>query len=153
MTTGTGLASPQEAHLAFGPRWRVLNRTAYGNGEGLAHLALPDTFVGDLEVGHILHPALMDLATGWAMGLIPGYNGVNLWVPLSYGSVRVWADLPQHIISHARLRGDSDPGFASFDITLATPDGSVVAEITRFTIKAAGTGQLCRCSPDPCRRG
>jgi len=147
VTTGAGLASPQEAHLNFGPRWRVLTRTAYGNGEGLAHLALPDAFTGDLEAGHILHPALMDLATGWAMGLIPGYSGAHLWVPLSYGSVRVWSDLPQQIVSHARLRGDSDPGFASFDITLATPEGDVVAEITRFTIKRLEQGSFTDAPP------
>ncbi|MFB9570750.1 hypothetical protein ACFFRS_27630, partial [Saccharopolyspora hordei] len=33
---GQGMASPQEAHLNFGLRWRVLNRVASGSGEGLA---------------------------------------------------------------------------------------------------------------------
>ncbi|MFD1807687.1 hypothetical protein ACFSHQ_04525 [Gemmobacter lanyuensis] len=37
-----------------------------------------------------MHPALMDLATGWAMGLIAGYRPDHLWVPVSYGRVRVW---------------------------------------------------------------
>jgi acyl transferase domain-containing protein/thioesterase domain-containing protein/acyl carrier protein len=147
VTEGSGLASPQEAHLAFGPRWRVLTRTAYGTDEGIADLSLPDAFTADLDAGHILHPALMDLATGWAMGLIPGYSGAHLWVPLSYGAVRVWADLPQHIVSHARLRRDSDPGFASFDITLATPQGDVVAEITRFTIKRLAHGSFADAPP------
>ena len=89
----------------------------------------------------------MDLATGWAMGLIPGYSGAHLWVPLSYGSVRVWADLPQHIVSHARLRDDSDPGFAASTSRLPRPTGDVVAEITRFTIKRLEQGSFADAPP------
>ncbi|MCB1410156.1 MAG: polyketide synthase dehydratase domain-containing protein, partial [Rhodobacteraceae bacterium] len=134
-----GLATGQEAHLAFGPRWRVLTRQAYGQGEGLAHLALPTAFRTDLDQGFVLHPALMDLATGWAMGLIPGYQGRALWVPVSYGRVRVYRALPAEIVSHVRI-APAEPGFASFDITLATPDGQVCAEIARFSIKRLDGG-------------
>ncbi|MCB1389361.1 MAG: SDR family NAD(P)-dependent oxidoreductase [Rhodobacteraceae bacterium] len=129
-----GIATGQETHLAFGPRWRVLRRLGYGQGEGLARLALPEAFRADLAEGYVLHPALMDLATGWAMGLIPGYQGRALWVPVSYGSVRVFSALPAEIVSHVRI-APAEPGFASFDITLATPEGQVCAEIRRFTIK------------------
>ncbi|MCC5969956.1 MAG: KR domain-containing protein [Pararhodobacter sp.] len=135
----TGIISPQEAHLAFGPRWRVLRRTALGQGEGLAHLALPEPFRDDLNQGFILHPALMDLATGWAMGLIEGYGAKALWVPVSYGSIAVFAPLPAEIVSHVRI-APAEPGFASFDITLAAPDGTVCAEIRRFTIKRLDQG-------------
>jgi len=134
-----GIASPQEAHLAFGPRWRVLRRTALGQGEGLAHLALPEPYRTDLNAGYVLHPALMDLATGWAMGLIEGYGAKALWVPVSYGSVAVFAPLPAEIVSHMRIK-PAEPGFASFDITLAAPDGTVCAEIRRFTIKRLEQG-------------
>ncbi|HPD91889.1 MAG: SDR family NAD(P)-dependent oxidoreductase [Rhodobacter sp.] len=134
-----GIATGQESHLAFGPRWRVLNRQAYGQGEGLAHLSLPPAFRDDLDQGYVLHPALTDLATGWAMGLIPGYQGRALWVPVSYGRVRVYRALPAAIVSHVRI-APAEPGFASFDITLATPDGTVCAEITRFTIKRLDGG-------------
>ena len=132
-----GMPTGQEAHLAFGPRWRVLNRRAFGTGEGIAHLSLPPAAQGDQ--GYILHPALMDLATGWAMELIDGYQGRALWVPVSYGRVRVWRALPQAIVSHVRI-APAEPGFASFDITLATPEGQVCAEISRFTIKRLQDG-------------
>ena len=134
-----GMPTGQEAHLAFGPRWRVLNRRAFGTGEGLAHLSLPAAFRADLGEGYVLHPALTDLATGWAMELIPGYKGRALWVPVSYGRVRVYRALPAEIVSHVRI-APAEPGFASFDITLATPDGDVCAEISRFTIKRLGAG-------------
>ena len=129
-----GIATGQEAHLRFGPRWRVLNRVAYGDGEGLAHLSLPAAFHDDLSQGHVLHPALMDLATGWAMALIPGYGGNALWVPVGYDRVTVHAALPAAIVSHVRL-APADPGFARFDIRLATPEGAVLVEIAGFTIK------------------
>ena len=129
-----GMATGQEAHLDFGPRWRVLNRRAFGTGEGIAHLSLPQAFRDDLGQGYVLHPALADLATGWAMELIEGYGGRALWVPVSYGRVRVYSALPAEIVSHVRI-APAEPGFASFDITLATPDGQVCAEIGRFTIK------------------
>ena len=129
-----GIATGQEAHLDFGPRWRVLKRLGYGRGEGLARLALPEAFRADLAEGYVLHPALMDMATGWAMGLIPGYQGRALWVPVSYGNVRVYSALPAEIVSHVRI-APAEPGFASFDITLATPDGTVCAEVRRFSLK------------------
>lgn len=134
-----GIPSPQEAHLAFGPRWRVLRRAALGQGEGLAHLSLSDAFRSDLDAGYVLHPALMDIATGWAMGLIKDYGARALWVPVSYGSVAIYTPLPAEITSHVRIK-PAEPGFASFDITLATPEGRVIGEIRRFTIKRLEQG-------------
>ncbi len=131
------IASPQEAHLNFGPRWRVLQSTALGDGEGLATLALPKVAAQDTAAGYRLHPGMMDLATGWAMKLIKGYEAQHLWVPVSYRSVRVYAPLPAHIVSWVRNAGDntSDSEVATFDITLAAPDGTVCVEIAGFSIR------------------
>ena len=134
--TGQGLRTPQEDHLAFGPRWRVLGRRAYGKGEGLAHLSLPQPFRDDLEDGFLIHPALMDLATGWAMDLIAGYEPTHLWVPVSYASVRVFRPLPAEIVSWVRNADDNraDAPFARFDVTIMDPSGAVCIEISGFTI-------------------
>ncbi|WP_238363864.1 type I polyketide synthase [Mesobacterium pallidum] len=131
---GETLTSPQEAHLAFGSRWRVLRAQGTQSGEGLARLVLPKAASADLKDGFRLHPALLDLATGWAMDLIPGYTGDRLWVPLSYGTARIHAPLPAEVWSHVRL-AESTGSTAAFDITLSAPDGTVLAEIARFTIK------------------
>ena len=133
---GEGLVSPQEAHLAFGPRWRVTQSRALGKAEGLAELSLPAAFRAEPDQGWILHPALMDLATGWAMGLIEGYQPTHLWVPVSYETLRVLRGLPARIVSHVRNTAPnraSDPT-ASFDVTLATPEGEVCVEIKGFSI-------------------
>ncbi|MCF6233935.1 MAG: SDR family NAD(P)-dependent oxidoreductase [Rhodobacteraceae bacterium] len=136
-TPDARLASPQEAHLKFGQRWHVLERIALGDGEGLAHLALPEAAQGDPGEGYLLHPGLLDLATGWAMDLVPGYGANNLWVPVSYRSIRVFAPLGTKVISWVRPSEGATPinGFASFEVTLADATGKVCVEISGFQIK------------------
>lgn len=132
----TGHRSPQEAHLNFGPRWRVLRDMAYGAGEGLARLDLPAAFREDLSDGYLLHPALLDLATGWAMKLIAGYRAEHLWVPVSYDCVQVFSPLPAQIYSYVRnsTNNDATKPFAGFDVTLCNADGNICIEIKGFTI-------------------
>ncbi len=145
---GEGLASPQEAHLRFGARWRVLQSRSVSATEGLARLALPAEFVV-ADKGWLLHPALMDLATGWGMDLIAGYRPDHLWVPVSYGAVRVYRALPASIVSHMRNAADNraDGGAATFDITLATPEGEVCVEVQGFSIRRL-EGALAFTKPD-----
>ncbi|MEZ5714962.1 MAG: SDR family NAD(P)-dependent oxidoreductase [Paracoccaceae bacterium] len=136
---GRSLRSPQEAHLRFGAHWRVLRYTALGKGEGLALLSLAP---GLAEEGYRLHPGLMDLATGWAMRLIEGYAGDHLWVPVSYGAVRVYRDLPAEVVSWVRNAGDNraGAGAASFDVTLCDRDGNVCVELHNFSIRRLEAG-------------
>jgi acyl transferase domain-containing protein/thioesterase domain-containing protein/acyl carrier protein len=127
---GEALLSPQDAHLAFGPRWRVLKSTRFGDGEGIAHLA-----AAGADTAYQLNPALLDIATGWAMDLIDGYEGTRLWVPVSYDRARFYGPLPKRIVSWVRLDRDGlAVGSARFDITLAAPDGEVCAEFTGFSV-------------------
>jgi acyl transferase domain-containing protein/thioesterase domain-containing protein/acyl carrier protein len=146
-----GLPSAQEAHLAFGPRWRVIRREAYGAGEGLARLALPAAFRGDLAAGWLLHPALVDLGTGWAMGLIENYAPTHLWAPVSYARVRVHRPLPAEIASFVRNAGPNraDAPFARFDVTLTDPEGDICVEIEGFTIRRLDGGLDLAAPPDP----
>lgn len=147
---GIGLASPQEAHLNFGPRWRVLQSRSFGMGEGLARLSLPDAFTGDLQDGWRMHPALLDLATGWAMELIDGYDAAKLWVPLSYAALRVHAPLPSTLFSHVRIDGATQAaqGRAVFDVTLTDLEGRIVLEIEGFAMQCLSDG-LQFSAPDP----
>lgn len=131
------LRTRQEDHLRFGPRWRVLQAIGYGDNEAVAQLALPKKFVGDLEQ-YKLHPAVMDLATGFAMSLIAGYEtSHNLWVPVSYKQLRYLAPLSGEITSWVRSHGTNtaDAPFASFDITITDRHGRVLVEVAEFTLK------------------
>lgn len=135
---GEAMRTAQEQHLRFGPRWRVLQSLALGDAEALAELELPAMYHNDLEAGVLLHPALLDIATGFAMELIEGYDPADvLWAPASYGRIKLFRHLPDHVMSWARLVDSTEfgDGYAAFDITIATPDGDVIAEIERFLIK------------------
>ena len=139
-TSGIALRSRQEDHLNFGPRWHVLRQVGYGCGEAFASLALDKEFSGDLE-DYLLHPALMDLATGFAMELIEGYASTekaeNLWVPVSYGELRIFKPLKRSIKSWVRNRGSNsvDEEFARFDVTITDESGQVLVEVEELTIK------------------
>ncbi|MDF1727350.1 MAG: thioesterase domain-containing protein, partial [Sulfitobacter sp.] len=130
---GDRLRAAQEGHLNFGPNWHVLQSTALGTGEGLASLQLPEGAQGE---DHLLHAGLLDIATGWAMHLIPGYGAAHLWVPLSYASLRIHAPLTRAIRSWARLvEADSAKGQARFDVTLTDPQGRVLVEVEGFAMQ------------------
>ncbi len=135
------LRSAQEDHLRFGPRWSVLKSVRHGPGEKLAQLELHERFGDDLAEGFLAHPALLDIATGYAMELIEGYDpGEALWVPAGYGRIRYFGQLQRHVVSWARLQARQDLGgdYAMFDIVIAAPDGTVLMEVSDFTIKRVG---------------
>ncbi len=147
---GLGLGSPQEAHLAFGPRWRVLLSRSFGHAEGFAGLALPEAFVGDMGEGWHMHPALLDLATGWAVDLIDGYDSTTLWVPLSYTALRLYRALPAAVFSHVRIHGANQAaqGRAVFDVTLTDTEGRILLEVEGFTMQSLPDGLHFE-APDP----
>jgi acyl transferase domain-containing protein len=132
-----GIATGQETHLRFGPRWRVLRKLTFGQGEALAQLELPTAYRAEAKTFR-LHPSLLDLATGCAMELIEDYHSARgLWVPVSYASIKVHAPLEPEITSHVRVRGRprGDGEVASFDVTIASREGRVLVEVENFTIR------------------
>ena len=139
------LRTRQEDHLKFGLRWKVLRELRLGTGQALAHLQLPESCVEDL-LKYSLHPALLDIATGCAMDLIPGYASQDhitcLWVPLSYRRVRCHAPLEEEIYSWIRIGKDvkEDTEFVDFDILVANRNGDVLVEIEQLTLRRTESG-------------
>jgi acyl transferase domain-containing protein/thioesterase domain-containing protein/acyl carrier protein len=133
---GLGLKIGQEKHLEFGLHWRVLNKRSYNETEGLAELALPRELQAETQ-NFLMHPALLDIATGWAMELITGYTPESLWVPVSYEKVRIFRNLPPEIRSWVRNAGANraTDGEARFDVTVTTPNGEIILEIVGFKIR------------------
>jgi len=134
---GKAMRSAQEDHLNFGNRWQVLRAIHMGEGMALAKLQLSDQFSGDVDK-YLIHPALMDIATGFAMDLIEGYDAKDgLWVPMSYGKVRVYRPLCTHIWSKAILNKENalGPGYATFDVLIMDERGRVLIEVEGFTVK------------------
>lgn len=126
--------------MAFGPRWANIQRASYGTGEALIELALPPELAGDTREIR-LHPALLDMATGGAQALIPGFDQTHhFYVPFSYGRVRIFAALPPKIVSHVRLAEGTARDIAVFDVTIADESGRVLVEITAFCMTRVASG-------------
>ncbi|MGB8260272.1 MAG: SDR family NAD(P)-dependent oxidoreductase, partial [Terracidiphilus sp.] len=127
----------QERHFDFGPRWRCLERLSIGGDEALAYLALDARFMADVAALR-QHPALLDLATGAALYLIPGYeDGGFLYLPISYKRLAIFRPLPARFFSHIRARKENTRGgeTATFDIVLFDERNDVLAEIEGFTMR------------------
>jgi acyl transferase domain-containing protein/thioesterase domain-containing protein/acyl carrier protein len=127
----------QEQHFAFGPRWRCLKHLHIGNNEGLAEIELDFHFLPDLA-SYRMHPALLDIATGCSLYLIPGYSSThNVYLPFSYRSLRLYRSLPAHFFSHILPSRDNslNAPFARFDIVLIDDQNGVIAEIQGFTMR------------------
>jgi acyl transferase domain-containing protein/thioesterase domain-containing protein len=133
---GAAKASPQDQHLRLGPRWRVLREASFGAGEAIARLELDRRFAADLE-HYKLHPALLDVATGFALRLIDGYDPDTLWVPVSYRKMRCYAALERTVYSWVRNHGANSAArdVARFDVTITDESGRVLLEVEEFAVK------------------
>jgi acyl transferase domain-containing protein/thioesterase domain-containing protein/NADP-dependent 3-hydroxy acid dehydrogenase YdfG len=152
--SGQALQAAQAVHLRFGPRWQVLRSLRLGQGEALAELALSEAYASELEA-FSLHPALLDIATGYAMELIEGYGAEDerLWVPLSYERLTFHAPLCARVFSWVRLSpegaNDAASGFASFDVSISDASGRLLVEVKGFTVRRLESGQAFRAAEAP----
>lgn len=132
----------QAAHLRFGPRWQTLTHAWFGVREALAELTLPAGFEPDLEQ-FAFHPALVDLATGFALPLLDGYDGRDdFYIPLSYGKVNIYAPLPSSIVSYARCNNPDEREVGVFDYVLTDQHGTVLATIDEFVMRRVSPASI-----------
>lgn len=135
------MRTSQELHLKFGPRFRCLRRTYFGQGEALGELALDPELASDVE-STSLHAGLLDLGTGFAMELIPGYAAARgLWAPLSYRRLQLHAALPARCVAWVRRRAGSSDASIAFDVTLCDVQGGVCVEVEELLLRPVPAGQ------------
>jgi len=124
----------EQDFVDFGPRWGNLLEIAYGEAEALTEIQLPDSFLGDLSET-VLHPAMLDMATGGAQLLIDDFDqDQEFFVPFSYGAFYFYRRFGAKIFSHVRFagrRGDT----AEFDVVISDAEGVVLARIDSFLMK------------------
>ncbi|TCM49658.1 acyl transferase domain-containing protein [Rhizobium sp. PP-F2F-G48] len=134
---GATLVSAQAENIRFGRRWDVLKSLMLGSREAIAELELDLAYrLSDAQT--LMHPALLDIATGYGMALVGTQDrAARLWVPMTYGSITVHKPLPASIVSRVRLSDVSEfgAGYAVFDVLVTEPDGDPVLEIRRFVMK------------------
>ncbi len=129
-----------QSFMDFGPRWGVLRRADYGASEALLELELPRPYLKELDT-YALHPALLDIATGGAQALIPGFSEANaFFVPFSYGRILVRRGLSKKLFSHVRYRSSGAEDLAIFDVTLCDSSGEELAQIEGFAMRRIAQG-------------
>ena len=143
----------QEEVLLFGPRWKNVDRIFLGDHEAFGELALGEDFTSDLEA-FSYHPALLDMATGFALPLIQGFETFDgLYAPLSYKTIRVNGSIPSKVYSHVIYKGNGGGAeVAPFDIVIYDADGNSVAEITEFVMRHTQGSQLATPGAGPTDR-
>jgi thioesterase domain-containing protein/NAD(P)-dependent dehydrogenase (short-subunit alcohol dehydrogenase family)/acyl carrier protein len=125
----------EQHFMDFGPRWANVERIRLGDGEALISLFLPEAFSFDLRA-YPLHPALLDMATGGAQTLVPGFDASkDFFVPFAYGRVTIFGPLTSKIHSHVRHRSNGAADIALFDATICDDAGNVLVEIVNFTMR------------------
>jgi thioesterase domain-containing protein/NAD(P)-dependent dehydrogenase (short-subunit alcohol dehydrogenase family)/acyl carrier protein len=139
-----GSGSNQRKYLDFGPRWNCLHELTFGSREAEAELLLPKTYAAEAQYFG-LHPALMDVATGCALGLSEAYlQEPGLCVPISYGHVRILGAVPAHCRSYVQLHGDGSArgGILSFDAVVSDMSGRPLVVIEDFLMKLVDEADL-----------
>jgi len=123
-----------QAFVEFGPRWGNVRSLAVGQEEAILRLELPSEYHDDLS-NHRLHPALLDMATGGAQVLAPGFDqATDFYVPFSYGRLVLHASIPAKVWSHVRYKSSSR-NLLSFDVVIYDDLGDAVVTITDFVMK------------------
>ncbi|MBL8861137.1 MAG: SDR family NAD(P)-dependent oxidoreductase [Planctomycetes bacterium] len=127
----------QGRHLRLGPRWRNLRALRRQGGAARARLELEPGFHADLAQ-HPLHPALLDMATGFALPLLEGYDArESFYAPLAYKRIVVRGALAPHVTSNARLSPGrpAQKDLAWFDVQITDGNGRLLLEVEEFAVR------------------
>lgn len=141
LATISDRAAAMADFVDIGPRWECIQAVYAGTREGLAHLRLAEPFLADLEQ-YALHPALLDIATSFAIQSV----GEGNYLPLSYQNVRVYAPFTPDLYCFVRLPqnvGDSKE-VVTIDVLIANAGGAMLVEINGFAVKRVAAEALNR---------
>jgi iturin family lipopeptide synthetase A len=118
--------------MKFGDRWHCIDEMYNNVDETLVLLKLRKEFRDDMPV-YMLHPALLDVATGISHWTSAKRN----YLPLSYANMKVYESLPAEFYSHIKMRktNDDKDETLSFDIELIDTNGIIIAVIENFIVK------------------
>ncbi len=129
--------SAEHNHLIFGDRWRCMDAIYFGKKEAVVEMQIADKYVNELG-DYILHPAIMDMATGTAQSLNPDYDPVkDLYIPISYSHITVYKQLTQKMYSHVVYSAAEGQGSQTsiFDVVITNENGEVLVVVNQFIMK------------------
>ena len=154
----TGARQSDHQVMTFGRRWVDSMRTVtFAARAAVGFLHLPVEFHDDLEqVG--LHPALLDLATGFSAYAVLDGSGdqgdVEFFLPVGYERLRWYAPIPADAISFIRPHADFTAGspIRKMDVSIYDSTGAVVVDITGFSAKRVDDPRRTVATLQPHRR-
>lgn len=128
----------ENENIYLGPRWNVIESIQFGEGEALTRLKLSDAYQQDLEEFY-LHPSLLDCAMNATIQMV----GAGLYLPWGYKNIKVYSGLPKEFYSYVRRtdHGGDHAEAATFDITVADLNGSVLIDVTGYMVKKVNDPQ------------
>lgn len=132
--------------LEFGPRWQALKKVEYGDGEALITLEQGSEHLNEIAEFR-LHPALLDMATAGAQGIIAGYAPYDeVYVPIGYRRLTFSGDWPRCSFSHVRCSDDqpADNQSVCFDVLACDEVGRVFLNVSGFTMRRLAGIQVFR---------
>ncbi|MGV9883866.1 SDR family NAD(P)-dependent oxidoreductase [Streptomyces sp. NPDC003006] len=144
-TVDLGVAQAEHHVMDFGRRWQESLRTMHvGVRAALGLLDMPKEYHQECQ-DHVLHPALLDLATGFSGFAVHeteddvrAYRESDaFFLPVGYDLLRVHAPLPPRGLSLIEPQPDTRPGaeVRKVDVTVLDEDGNTALEIRGFTVK------------------
>ena len=110
-------------------RWKIDGNFRKGRDEAFSRLELPSNFNADFD-DHPLHPALFDIAISYYITFVE--KGSDL-MPWRYEKLKVYAPLVPRILSHIRMRGNSER-MLELDIDIYDESGRLLVQVEGYTL-------------------
>lgn len=119
----------------LGPRWQCLKFAKFNqdHSRAFALISLDDQFLDDLN-DHILHPALLDVATGFACS--------GQYLPFGISHLIVYDTLPATFFSLVEI--ETQHGHPTLNIQLVSKDGMTLACIDGYMLRPFKSRQTLR---------
>ncbi|MBO0870625.1 MAG: SDR family NAD(P)-dependent oxidoreductase, partial [Micromonosporaceae bacterium] len=119
---------------------RVAGNRVEGDGVQLARIEAPEVASAELA-DWTLHPALLDIATGFGRS-----RGEGTYLPLSYGRLVVRKPLPASFFSYLRYQDAGTDAVIAADLSLVDDEGRELVAVRDFVLRRvdpdAVTGSL-----------
>ncbi len=108
-------------------RWSCLTQVQFGDKEALGLLALDQRFEQDID-DLPLHPALLDIATGF-------YHQERGYLPFSYRRIRIYEPLKPRLLSQAVRVREVKQDALEYEINVADSAGRLLVAIEGYTFR------------------
>ncbi len=129
-----------QSQAALGGRWTdTIEKIFIGDEEVLVKISLPEKYKGDI-INFKIHPAMMDNAMN---SIIQSMND-DMYLPFSYGKLKVYQEIPESFYSHLiRMKKDgASDEVVTFSGEILDVHGTIIAEVEDYRVKKVNKQQF-----------